>query len=635
MDHSEATAAVSIALALAAGMIAQAVARHLRVPGIVVLLGTGVLLGPDVLQFIDPQSLGSAVHVLVGFAVAIILFEGGMNLNIKRLRQSAGVIQRLLTIGVVVTGAGATLAARLALGWDWPLAASFGSLVIVTGPTVITPLLRRIKVRHTVETVLEAEGVLIDPIGAVLAIVTLQIVVGSSVALSLLHVLQSLGFGLILGLAGGSLLAFLLRIPRLVPEGYENVFTLSLVLALYQVSNLALSESGIMTVTAAGIVVGNVRTRVQRDLMEFKEQLTVLMIGMLFVLLAADVRLVDLQALGWPGMLTVAALMVVVRPLNVALSTWRTALTVRERLFLSWLAPRGVVAAAVATLFAQTFDTNGISGGKQLQALVFMVIGATVVIQGLSGGIVAGLLKLRRPPHLGYAILGANPIGQAVGRLLRMAGKEVIFIDSNPLACKSVEEDGFRVVFGNVHHERTLMRAQLHDRAAVLALTANEEVNLLFARSAVEEFKVPFVFVAVRRDRLSVNPEIVKNAGAQVLFGIPRDLENWVERMHRNQASVESWKLVNKPAKENDVARYEFPRFVLPLVVQRGKQAFPANAGEELTRGDVVHFAIVQSKREEAEAWLGERDWRMVETLDKNMPVAGVAETPSESASRA
>ena len=405
------------------------------------------------------------------------------------------------------------------------------------------------------------------------------------------------------------------------------MLTLSLVLALFQVSNTVVPESGIMTVTAAGMVVGNVRTRVQRDLLEFKEQLTVLMIGMLFILLAADVRLEDVQSLGWPGVITVALLMLIVRPVNVALSTLGSSLSLRERVFLSWLAPRGVVAAAVASLFAQSFAAAGIAGGRELQALVFMVIGGTVILQGLSGGLVARLLGLRRPAHLGYVILGANEMGQAVGRLLRMHDKQVVFVDSNPIACKSVEEDGFKIIFGNVHHERTLQRAQLEDRAACLAMTANEEVNLLFARSAVQ-FKVPHVLVAVRRDQLSVNPEIIEKAGAEVLFGVPRDLDLWIDRLRKDQVTFERWQMEAKPQKTNgnSVQQFEFDRSVLPLVVQRGKQAFPVNTGEEFKKGDIVHFAVAKENQQGYEKMLTDRGWRIVEPTDRDLPVGGVLE---------
>ncbi|HEX2223020.1 MAG TPA: cation:proton antiporter, partial [Thermoanaerobaculia bacterium] len=317
--------ALTIALALAAGMIAQVLARHLRIPGIVLLLASGVLLGPDGLGVVRPGTLGHSLHDLVGFAVAVILFDGGMNLNLGRLRREARSIRQLVTAGAVVTAAGGALAARWILGWDWTLAVLFGTLVIVTGPTVITPLLRRIKVKERVATVLEAEGVLGDAVGAIIAVVTLEVVLspaGPSLATGAWDLASRLGFGALLGAVAGLVLAALLRFQRLIPDGLESVFTLAAVVALFQGSNALMAESGILSVIMAGLVVGNARAHVVNELREFKEQLTILLVGLLFVLLAADIRLAEVYALGWPGLFTVLALMLLVRPANVLVGTF-------------------------------------------------------------------------------------------------------------------------------------------------------------------------------------------------------------------------------------------------------------------------------------------------------------------------
>jgi voltage-gated potassium channel Kch len=351
--------------------------------------------------------------------------------------------------------------------------------------------------------------------------------------------------------------------------------------------------------------------------------------------LAADVRLDDVRQLGLPAFLTVAALMLIVRPLNIFVSTLGSGLSGREKLFLSWLAPRGVVAAAIATLYAQTLTAAGIEGGKQLQALVFLVIAMTVVVQGLTGGPVARLLGLRRTVDHGYAILGANELGLTIGRLLRMNDEEVTFIDSNPAACKMAEEDGFRVVYGNAVNERTLARAQIEVRRACVAVTPNEEINLLFARTAIDEFKLHRVLVAVRRDQSTVNPKIVKAAGAEVLFGSPRDLDMWSVRLRRGFARLESWKLTTKVVK-GDAAEAEpdpnadifgFPRtLLLPMVVARGGEAAPIRSGRELRKGDVVHFAVQAERADDAAEWLKLNDWELVEQLDKDAPVSGLTE---------
>ncbi len=392
----------------------------------------------------------------------------------------------------------------------------------------------------------------------------------------------------------------------------ENVFTLSLVLALFQVSNFFIPESGIIAVTAAGMVMGNTPTRVQRDLLEFKEQLTVLFIGMLFVLLAADVRMEEVRSLGWPGLATVGALMFVVRPLNITLSTLGSGLGLREKTFLAWLAPRGIVAAAMASLFAQTLDEAGIGGGGELRALVFLVIACTVLLQGLSGGLVARLLHLRRPLHRGYAILGANELGHAMGKLLREAGEELVFLDSNPAACKTVEEDGFRVLYGSAVEQRTLQRAQIEDRAACIAVTPNAEVNLLFGRMTTRDFGADRVYLALARDQSRVTPETVGDADAHVLFGVPRDLEMWALRLRRETATVETWEKDAEPAVAGeDAAFFQTPsNLLLPMRMTRGGTMVPVNSAQEFKVGDLVYFAVSVERRAESEEWLRQQGWR-------------------------
>ncbi len=536
--------ALTIALALAAGMIAHAVARHLKVPGIVLLLATGVLLGPDVLDVVRPVTLGASLHDLVGFAVAVILFEGGMNLNLERLRHQARSIRQLVTVGPLVTAVGGALAARWILGWDWTIAILFGTLVMVTGPTVITPLLRRIKVEPRVATVLEAEGVLVDAIGAIVAVVALEVAIGPpghTVAFGAWHVVSRLGFGALLGAAGGFAIATLLRFQKAIPEGLESVFTLALVLLLYQGSNAVMPETGIVAAVAAGLVVGNADAHVVAELREFKEQLSVMLIGLLFVLLAADVRMVEVARLGGAGAGLVAALMLLVRPLNVLAGTWGTGLTRREKAFLCWLAPRGIVAAAVSSLFAQTLEEEGIAGGSELQSMVFLVIAATVVVQGLSGGLVASLLGLRRPSDRGYVILGANLLGRSLAHALGETGDEVVLIDSNPKACRNARAEGFQVLHGSGLDPRVQEQAELDTRAGCLGVTTNEEVNLLFARQAKKDFKVPRVWVALRRGHLGINEEPVHRFGGHVLFGEPQEVDLWTLRVDGGEARVERW----------------------------------------------------------------------------------------------
>lgn len=611
-------AALTVALALAAGLVCQTMAHHLRAPGIVVLLIAGALLGPDGLNLVRPYLLGDTLQTLVGFAVAVILFEGGMNLNIRRLRRESIAIRQLVTTGAVITAVGGALSAHVLLGWDWRLSILFGTLVIVTGPTVITPLVRRIKLNPKLGTILEAEGVLIDPIGAIIAVVALEVAIqpsGTTLTAGVVGIATRLGAGALAGAAAGFVLAYLLKPRWLIPEGLRNVFTLAWVLALFHVANAIFVESGIAAVTAAGLVVGNIRSQMLSDLMEFKEQLTVMLIGLLFVLLSADVRFAQIEALGVPGLLTVAALMFVVRPVNMLVGTARSGLNIREKAFLAWMAPRGIVAAAVASFFAVVLENERIPGGPELQAMVFLVIAITVTVQGLTGGALATWLGVRRPPSKGYAILGANPLGVLLGRLLGEGGQAVLMIDSNADAVNHAQAQGLRTVFGNALEERTMLRAQIDSYSACIALTPNEEINLLFAGRARRGFKVLDQYVALHLQRGSITPEMVHGQHAHVLFGMRRDLDLWSLRIKRELAVPERWRLdadaeASLHEKESELTRDE--NHLLPLVRHRKGQVVPVADSRNIQTGDEVTFLVFEEKRVEAVGWLEGNGWKPV-----------------------
>ncbi|MGH7465266.1 MAG: cation:proton antiporter, partial [Longimicrobiales bacterium] len=536
---------LTVAIALAAGMICQAAAHHLRVPGIVLLLLAGVLLGPQVAGFVQPDSLGPYLQMIVAVSVAVILFEGGMNLELKRLRGEALAIRKLITIGALVTATLAALAAHYLIGWDWRIAVPFGTLVVVTGPTVVTPLLRRIRVNHKLHTVLEAEAVLIDPIGAVVAVVVLEFVLShelGAAAWGLLGIPTRILFGSAMGIVGGYVMAKLIAIDRIIPDGLESVFTLAMLVLLFQITDAILPESGIMAAPIAGMVVGNMPSRPSRELKEFKEELTVMLVGLLFILLAADVRLQEVTALGWRGVATVGLLMFVVRPLSVAISTAGSTLTVRERFFVAWLAPRGIVAAAVASLFAEQLTNEGLTEGVQLRAMVFLVIAATVLVQGLSGGMIASLLGVRRLSNTGWVIAGANALARTLGGILKKAGDEVVLVDTDPAEIAEARRSGITAIEGNILDDSVLQRADLESRKGAISLIANEAVSLLLAQKARRDFRIAQTFVVVGPSEDQAAPQRVEALGARVLFGVGIDMVNWLGEITRGGSTARAYR---------------------------------------------------------------------------------------------
>ncbi len=602
-----------LALALAAGVLAQSLARHIRIPGIVLLLAAGASLGPDGLGWVQPRSLGDGLFGIVDLAVAIILFEGGLNLDLSRLRRAQTPIRRLVILGALITMIGGTLSVHWLLDWPWITAFLFGSLVVVTGPTVIGPLVGELRLRPRVATVLEAEGVLIDPVGAILAVLMLEFALApdtGALASGAVALLLRLGFGVAAGLSAGLVLGGLLRVRRVVPEGFENIFTLAAVLLLFQACDQVVSETGILAVTIAGVVVGNMHTHVDRDLREFKDQLSVLLIGLLFVLLAADIRIADVQSLGWRGLAVVGALVLLVRPINVWFATVGSELSVRERLLLAWIAPRGIVAAAMASLVAAALEGHGLMGGVELRALVFLTIAGTVVLAGLTGRPVASLLDVRLPGRDTVAILGAQGLGLALASELRDGGTPVVFLDSNPQYCRRAEEAGFSVVFGNALEERTLQRARFDGVGSAIGLTQNETLNGLFVTRAREFFSVPRAYVALEGLVAGVTAEVVRSQDAEILFEMPHDVERWDVRSRHGDMEVTHLQMRKLEEGEGADGEAEAPKeSFLILAIRRGEQTFPMSTTVKLKEGDVAAVAVHVQEREQALRALARRGW--------------------------
>ena len=593
---------LTVAIALAAGMVTQSIAYHLRIPSIVLLLAVGVLLGPEVAGIVDPESLGSSLHALVGMGVAIILLEGGLQLELRRLRREQVVIRRLVTLGAVITAIGGAVAAHEALGWDWRLASLFGALVIVTGPTVVTPLLRRLRIRGAVPTVLEAEGVLIDAIGAITAAVVLEVVLrpsDESLLLAAPQIALRLGFGVWAGLVAGGVLAGLLRFRGLIPEAYHKVLTLSVAVLIYELANSVVHESGLAAATVTGMVLANSPIRKSRDLIEFKEQLTVLLIGMLFILLAANTRVADIIELGWAGAITVVALVVLVRPIEVFLCAMGTTLSWRERVLIAWIAPRGIVAAAVASLFAIRLESEGIAGGAQLQALVFATIAATVIWSGLTGAAIAQLLGLRRRSDAGWLILGTNELAIELARLLQTPRQEVVCLDEDPHRVQAAEEAGIRVLLGNALETRLLMRAEVELRTGAVAITESPEVNLLFINKVHQEAKEQRCLVAIDTWSTGVTPEILETKDAEVLFGGTTDVAQWSQRIDRGEAQVEWWSCRAWRPKGIFTEGESRPAY-LPMVRRRWRRRIAVGTRTRFWRNDRVAVLVDQARQEEA-----------------------------------
>lgn len=602
------SSSLTFALALAAGMVAQIAARHARIPGIVVLIAAGVALGPDGAGVVRPETLGKALPAVVSFAVAVILFEGGLNLNVGQIRREGLVIRRLLTFGALLAASGGTVAAHLALRWSWELSAVFGTLLVVTGPTVVQPLLRRIHVDRTIATILEAEAVFVDAIGAILAVIAVEVAVNATdIRLGPVRLATRLGLGLMLGLGGGGIIALVFRFRRWVPEGLHNVTALALAVSLFQGSNAVLPESGMAAVIVAGMVVGNLEPRLWRDLRDFKEQLTILLIGLLFVLLAADVRLAEVRALGIPGLLLALATMFVIRPTSVLIATRGSGLDWRQRAFIAWIGPRGIVAAAIASVFARELMAHGVERGHELQAMTFLVIALTVVAAGLTGPPVAALLGQKAPHDHGWIILGANSLARLFARTLREAGEPVECVDANPEACRRAARDGIDVIYGNGLEERVLTRAAVGSRRGIVALTPNDAVNYLFLQKVHELERGPQLYLALETLEHGVTLGMLESLGAHLLFQRTSDVERWARLVRTETVELQLWRFdsgqtESRNAQVDPQLERHPDRGVLLLMLYRRKGAtYPIAHDTQLHSDDEVFVLVNAERRSEAQ----------------------------------
>jgi len=492
---------LQIVLTVLAGISAQVVAAYLKLPSIILLLIFGIALGTDGLGWIAPQTLGIGLEVIVSLCVALILFEGGLNLELKEVGKVSGSLRNLITIGTFITLVGGGMAAHWLGEFPWSIAFLYASLIVVTGPTVVTPLLKQVGVEKKVATLLEGEGVLIDPVGAILAVVVLDIILnGDADPVSVLGgLLARLGIGVLIGGGGGALMALFLRTADFLSEELRNLVVLAGIWGLYGLAQSVRGESGLMAAVAAGIVVRAISIPEERLLRRFKGQLTIFSVSVLFILLAADLSIASVFELGSGSILTVLVLMLVVRPLNIWACTINSGLNWRQKLFMSWISPRGIVSASVASLFAILLTERGINGGDSIKALVFLTIIMTVFAQGLTAKRFAQVLGVTSSSATGVVIVGCNPLGLAIGRLFKDRGESVVIIDTDQAESEKAAEEGFEVYVGSALNGEILEEADISSIGTFLAITNNGEVNSVIAERAQEEFQPPRVFAVLPR----------------------------------------------------------------------------------------------------------------------------------------
>ncbi|MBE9105502.1 cation:proton antiporter [Nostoc cf. edaphicum LEGE 07299] len=584
---------IQMAIAVFAGISAQVLAAYLRVPSIVLLLLLGILFGSDGIGLLHPHSLGTGLEVIVALATAIILFEGGLNLDLRELGRVSVSLQLLVTLGTLITLLGGSMAAHWLGEFPWNIAFLYASIVVVTGPTVVGPLLKQINVDRQVATLLEGEGVLIDPVGAILAFVVLDTILNGDAdpINAIVGLLIRLGVGAAIGGAGGYLMSLIFKRADFLSFELKNLAVLAILWSLFTLSQMIRSESGVMTTVVAGAVFANSSVPEERLLRSFKGQLTILSVSVLFILLAADLSIASVFALGWGSLFTVLVLMFVVRPINILLCTWNSDLNWRQKVFLSWVAPRGIVAASVASFFAISLTQRGINGGDSIKALVFLTIITTVVCQGLTAGWVARWLKITSKDATGAVIVGCNPLSLLIARFFQERGENVVMIDTEPERLLEAEAQNLRVIASSGLDAAVLEEAGLGSMGTFLAMTSNGEVNFVLAQRASEEFNPPRVLAVFPR-----NPQASTSVSNKVNQAFIPDLaiKTWNEYLNDGRVKLGTTTLTESEFSSQNERIQEMIKTgaLIPLVVERKErlQVMPAKYKWEI--GDRIIYLL-------------------------------------------
>ncbi|MDT7828870.1 sodium:proton antiporter [Pricia sp. S334] len=488
------------------GIIAQWVAWRFKLPAILPLILIGLLVGPiatifteDGTKLIEPvwngaKGLfpGESLYYFVSLAIGVILFEGGLTLRRGDIANIGPVITKLITIGSIVTFLCAGIAAHFIFDLSWQISFLFSALIIVTGPTVITPILRNIPLKKDVSAVLRWEGILIDPLGALVAVLVFEFIsVGEGQAYTKTAFID-FGKILLFGFAFGFTFAHAMMLSiknKLIPHYLMNVVSLSAVLLVFVISDAFAHESGLLAVVIMGMVMGNSNLPNLKELLYFKESLSVLLVSILFILLAANINLEDLELIyNWNTVILFLIIVFIVRPLGVFLSTYGSKLKLNEKLFVGWVGPRGIVAAGIASLFGSKLIQKGVPGAEYITPLVFMIVLGTVLLNATTARVFAKMVGVFLTKSEGILILGASKASRLIADYIHRNNRHVVLIDNNQNNVSKAKKLGLEALTANIYSDTLTDNIELNDIGYLMALTGNSDIN----EYAIEKFGKEF-----------------------------------------------------------------------------------------------------------------------------------------------
>ena len=545
---------IELASIVVIGIGSQWLAWKLRFPSILFFLVLGFVAGP-VLKFIHPDGLlGDLLFPIVSISVALILFEGGLTLRLGELKDVGRVVITLIILGAAITWVISSTAAYYILNLDISVSILLGAILVVTGPTVIGPLLSHIRPIKRVGRILKWEGILIDPVGAILAVLVFEVILAGEISAAgtvvFLGILKTILIGGVIGFGMAQLLIQLLR-KFLIPDFLQESVAFVMVIGAFVFSNVLQPESGLLTVTLMGLFMDNQKLVSIKHIIEFKENLRVIIISSIFILLAARLQLSDFENFNLSTVLFLVVLIFIARPVSVFLSTIGSKLNWRERTFVSWMAPRGIVAAAVSSVFAFKLSESGIEGSEILVPITFLVIVVTVTVYGLTSYPIAKLLKVVQSKPQGILFVGAHSWARSMAKVIKEKGFNVIMVDTNRSNIKEARLEGLPAYLGTILSEHIADELDLDGIGRLMALTPNDEANSLASLHLSEAFE---------RGEMYQLPPLSEKSGRELEFSAKHLRARFlfgegVNYYHLNSLFQSGWKL--KSTKISDSFKYE------------------------------------------------------------------------------
>ncbi|MHA7863387.1 cation:proton antiporter [Flagellimonas marinaquae] len=603
------------------GIIAQWVAWRFKLPAILPLILIGLLVGPiatlyteDGSKLIEPiwngeKGLfpGEGLYSFVSLAISVILFEGGLTLKRAEISNVGPVITKLITVGTIVTFFGAGVAAHYTFGLSWQISFLFSGLIIVTGPTVITPILRNIPLKKDVSAVLKWEGILIDPIGALVAVLVFEFIsVGEGQAFTqtaLIEFGKIILFGTTFGFTFAHALAFAIK-RDFIPHYLLNVVSLSTVLLVYVESDLFAHESGLLAVVVMGMVMGNMNLPNLKELLYFKESLSVLLISILFILLAANINVSDMELIyNWNTVILFAIIVFLIRPIGVFLSSQGSNLKFNEKLFIGWVGPRGIVAAGIASLFGSKLMLRGEPGAEYITPLVFMIVLGTVLLNATTARVFAKLVGVFLKKSEGILIIGASRLSRLIGNYLRKNNRHVVLIDNNQNNVDKAKKLGLEAITANIFSDTLTDNIELNDMGYLMALTGNSDIN----KFAIKKFQRQFGENGAFR---LVNTEEVNDPDNNPKEGLFSHTDDFIQLMDtvRKHPTIHEIELEDKEHYDKLIDITYEERDIVPLFTKSPDgsiEIIPANSKDFTPKGDgykLVYLGkILETEEEDVE----------------------------------